>query len=94
MSPKKGVEISARVRNHTAQGLAVVIPLTDSDILLGNDFLKQFGSLNINYQGNVINEGWSMEPALIIEEQRKAKTKPYRYSSSPHLTRLSRHKYC
>ena len=51
--PKKGVEISVKIRNHTAKGLAVVMPLTDSDILLGNDFLKQFGSLNINYQESV-----------------------------------------
>ena len=46
------------------------MPLTDSDILLGNDFLKQFGSLNINYQESGNTDSWSMDPELIIEEQR------------------------
>merc|ERR1712127_1122561 len=46
------------------------MPLTDSDILLGNDFLKQLGSLNINYQESGNTDSWSMDPELIIEEQR------------------------
>ena len=46
------------------------MPLTNSDILLGNYFLKQFGSLNINYQEDSNTEGWSMNPELIIKKQR------------------------
>ena len=66
--PEKGIEISINLRSNKAQGVAVIMPLTSAVILLGNDFLKQFGSLNIRYTNvNDSNPGpWSVHPEITV----------------------------
>jgi predicted aspartyl protease len=42
--------ITVQLHNKIAKGKAVVMQMEGIDLLLGNDFLKQFGKLNIDYQ--------------------------------------------
>ena len=46
-SPVGSAEITVRHENGSAKGLAVVFKMEGIDLLLGNDFLKQFGRLQI-----------------------------------------------
>ena len=67
--PRTGVKITISLDNKRAQGVAIVKPLTNSDILLGNDFLREFGSLNIQYlQDKSPNlEQWSFDTDIPTE---------------------------
>ena len=50
ISPKQGIEIEIGIHNGKAKGVAVVMPLINTDVLLGNDFLRQLGSVKISYE--------------------------------------------
>ncbi len=49
-SPIGATLITVQIHNKVATGNAVVMQMEGIDLLLGNDFLKQFGKLHIDYQ--------------------------------------------
>jgi hypothetical protein len=49
-SPLGATLITIQLHKKSAKGKAVVIQIKEIDLLLGNDFLKQFGKLHIDYQ--------------------------------------------
>ena len=49
-SPLGATLITVQLHNKIAKGKAVVMQMEGIDLLLGNDFLKQFGKLHIDYQ--------------------------------------------
>jgi predicted aspartyl protease len=48
-SPIGATLITVKLHNKVATGNAVVMQMEGIDLLLGNDFLKQFGKLHIDY---------------------------------------------
>jgi hypothetical protein len=49
-SPLGATLITVQLHIRVAKGKAVVMQMEGIDLLLGNDFLKQFGKLHIDYQ--------------------------------------------
>ncbi|KZS00628.1 Uncharacterized protein APZ42_003006, partial [Daphnia magna] len=49
-TPLEAANISVRVHSKVANGKAVVMQMEGIDLPLGNDFLKQFGKIHIDYQ--------------------------------------------
>jgi len=52
VSPIGAAYITVTVHNKLVTGTAVVMHMEGMDLLLGNDFLKQFGKLHIDYQAS------------------------------------------
>ncbi|KZS03675.1 Uncharacterized protein APZ42_033546, partial [Daphnia magna] len=49
--PLGGAQISITYRNKTVSGTAIVLPMNEIEFLMGNDFLRQFGHLHVDYTG-------------------------------------------
>ncbi len=52
VSPMGAAYITVTLHNKMAMGTALVLQMEDIDLLLGIDFLKQFGKLHIDYQAS------------------------------------------
>lgn len=52
VSPIGAAYITVTLHTKIAMGTALVMQMEDIDLLLGNDFLKQFGKLHIDYQAS------------------------------------------
>ncbi|KAI9565042.1 pol polyprotein [Daphnia sinensis] len=50
--PMGAIEIEVEHRGMKAKGKVIVLAMKNIELLLGNDFLKQFNRLEINYDGN------------------------------------------
>lgn len=48
--PEGAAEILVTHKNRYVKGKAIVMAMSGIELLMGNDFLKQFGSIRINYQ--------------------------------------------
>ena len=67
--PLGGAEISIEHQQGKAKGLALVLEMDGIDLLLGNDFLKQFKKVRIDYHdaGNLITLGDTPLAAISVE---------------------------
>ncbi|KZS07239.1 Uncharacterized protein APZ42_029099, partial [Daphnia magna] len=50
MMPEGAAEILVTHKNRSVKGKAIVMGMSGMELLMGNSFLKQFGSIRINYQ--------------------------------------------
>ena len=47
--PTCGIHVNIKIGQKKAKGVAIVMPLPNTDILIGNDLLRQFGNIEIHY---------------------------------------------
>lgn len=50
LAPGAGIEVKVILQGKSAQIFAVILPLPNLDILLGNDINRQFGDLKVHYR--------------------------------------------
>ncbi|KZR96586.1 Uncharacterized protein APZ42_008998, partial [Daphnia magna] len=48
--PEGAAEILVTHKNRSVKGKEIVMAMSGIELLMGNDFLKQFGCIRINYQ--------------------------------------------
>ena len=50
LAPGAEIEVKVILQNKSAQIFALILPLPNVDVLLGNDILRQFGDLKVHYR--------------------------------------------
>ncbi|KZR96153.1 Uncharacterized protein APZ42_009673, partial [Daphnia magna] len=64
--PLGGAQISITYRNKTVSGTAVVLPMNEIEFLMGNDFLRQFGHLHVDYTGEQAHVIFGNQPSFAL----------------------------
>jgi hypothetical protein len=76
VSPIGASFITVTLHDKLAMGTAVVMHMEGMDLLLGNDFLNQFGKLQIEYQASKTLITVRDLPLNVIEQQKIEMVKP------------------
>lgn len=75
VAPIEAAYITVIIHNKLSMGTAHVMQMEDMDLLLGNDFLKQFGKLYIDYEASKTLITVGDFPLSLIEPQKMELTK-------------------
>ena len=64
IEPTHGWNLHLKIKGKKAEGVAVVMPLPNTDILVGNDLLRQFRKIKIHYDKLDDNNDFNTTPTL------------------------------